>query len=55
MREFLSDANVEYEDPAQPSRVFAPAGLFPTAAERELGAEWKNLPADQRLEHSARH
>src|SRR6478672_8186311 len=48
-------ANVEFEDPAQPSRVFAPAGLFPTAAERELEAEWKKLPADQRLEHSARH
>jgi len=48
-------ANVEFEDPAQPSRVFAPAGVFPTAAERELEAEWKKLPADRRLEHSARH
>ncbi|MDN3935560.1 carbon starvation CstA family protein [Arthrobacter sp. YD4] len=48
-------ANVEYEDPAQPSRVFAPAGVFPTPAERELQAEWDKLPADRRLEHSARH
>lgn len=45
-------ANVEHEDPPQASRVFAPAGLRPTAAERELMAEWNKLPAELRLEQS---
>ena len=30
------------EDPAVASRVFAPAGIIPTAAEREVLAEWKD-------------
>jgi carbon starvation protein len=47
--------NAEHEDPAQPSRVFAPAGFIPTAAERELAAEWNTLPAGQRLEKSGHH
>lgn len=38
------------EDPAVPSRVFAPAGLVPTTAERGLAAEWAKVPADIRLE-----
>jgi carbon starvation protein len=29
--------------------------LIPTAAERELMAEWNKLPADLRLEKSAHH
>jgi len=40
------------EDPAVPSRVFAPAGLVPTTAERELAAEWENVPAEARLERA---
>lgn len=40
------------EDPAVPSRVFAPAGLVPTTAERELAAKWANVPADARLERA---
>ncbi|MHC6228431.1 carbon starvation CstA family protein [Arthrobacter sp. MMS24-T111] len=42
-------ATTDNEDPAVPSRVFAPAGLVPTAAERGLGAEWDKVPADARL------
>ena len=47
--------NVEHEDPAQASRVFAPAGFVPTAAERDLVAEWNQLPAGERLEKSGHH
>jgi carbon starvation protein len=47
--------NAEHEDPAQASRVFAPAGFIPTAAERDLVAEWNTLPAGQRLEKSGHH
>src|SRR6476619_2509292 len=35
--------NAENEDPARASRVFAPAGFVPTAAERDLVAEWNQL------------
>ncbi|GAB3604899.1 carbon starvation CstA family protein [Conyzicola nivalis] len=38
-------ASESSEDPAVQSKVFAPAGLIPTAAERELQAEWDKLPA----------
>ncbi|CAM3259874.1 Carbon starvation protein A [Arthrobacter ulcerisalmonis] len=43
------------EDPAIPSKVFAPAGLFPTAAEKELMAEWDKVPASQRFERAGHH
>jgi carbon starvation protein len=43
---------MDNEDPAVPSRVFAPAGLVPTTAERELAAEWAKVPADARLERA---
>ncbi|MET1086032.1 MAG: carbon starvation CstA family protein [Arthrobacter sp.] len=43
------------EDPAIPSRVFAPAGLIPTPAERELMAEWDKVPADVRFERAGHH
>jgi carbon starvation protein len=46
--------NTDHEDPARASRVFAPAGLIPTPAERELMAQWDKLPAEQRFE-TARH
>jgi carbon starvation protein len=42
--------NADHEDEVRPSRVFAPAGLFPTAAERELMAEWDKMPAGPRFE-----
>jgi carbon starvation protein len=47
-------ATTDNEDPAVPSRVFAPAGLVPTTAERELAAEWDRVPAGARFER-ARH
>ena len=43
------------EDPAVPSRGFAPAGLIPTPAERELMAEWNKLPAELRFEKAGHH
>jgi len=48
-------ANRDHEDEARPSRVFAPAGLIPTPAERELTAEWNKLPADLRFEKARHH
>jgi carbon starvation protein len=48
-------ANTDNEDPALPARVFAPSGLVPTAAERELMATWNRLPADQRAEKAGHH
>lgn len=47
--------NADHEDTPQPSRVYAPAGLIPTPAERELMAEWTRLPADQRFERAGHH
>jgi len=43
------------EDPARPSRVFAPAGLIPTPAERQLLAEWEKVPAERRFERAGHH
>jgi carbon starvation protein len=44
--------NQDNEDPARPSRVFAPAGLVPTPAEKELLAEWDKVPAELRFERA---
>jgi len=38
------------EDPAVPSRIFAPAGLVATPAEKELQAQWDALPGKRRRE-----
>lgn len=43
------------EDPARPSRVFAPAGLVPTPSERQLLAEWEKVPAELRFERAGHH
>ncbi len=48
-------AHADHEDPAVPSRSYAPAGFIPTAAERELMAEWNKLPAELRLEKAGHH
>ena len=48
-------AVVDNEDPALPSRVFAPAGLVPTPAERELMADWDKVPAELRFERAGHH
>ncbi|MBT2595163.1 carbon starvation CstA family protein [Arthrobacter sp. ISL-72] len=59
VRAFRNDAagaaHTDHEDPAVPSRSYAPAGLIPTPAEREIMAEWNKLPPDLRLEKSAHH
>ena len=47
--------NVNNEDRPHPSRVFAPAGLIPTPAERELMAAWNKLPAEMRIERAGHH
>jgi len=47
--------SVDHEDQARPSRVFAPAGLISTPAERELMAEWNEVPADLRFEKARHH
>lgn len=47
--------NVNNEDRPHPSRVYAPAGLIPTPAERELMSEWSKLPADMRVERAGHH
>lgn len=44
--------NEDNEDQARPSRVFAPAGVIPTPAEKELVAEWNKLPAELRFERA---
>lgn len=31
---------IDTEDPAKPSKIFAPSGLMPTKAERDLQVEW---------------
>jgi carbon starvation protein len=48
-------AHTDHEDPAVPSRVYAPSGFIPTPAERELAAEWNKLPAELRLEKPVHH
>jgi len=48
-------ASTSNEDPALPSRVFAPAGPAPTASERELMTQWDQLPANQRAEKAGHH
>jgi carbon starvation protein len=47
--------HTDHEDPAVPSRVYAPSGFIPTPAERELAAEWNKLPAELRLEKPVHH
>ena len=48
-------AHTDHEDPAVPSRVYAPSGFIPTPSERELVAEWNKVPAEQRLEKPVHH
>lgn len=48
-------ATQDTEDPARPSRVFAPAGLVPTPSERQLLAQWEKVPAELRFERAGHH
>jgi carbon starvation protein len=45
----------DHEDPVYPSRVYAPAGLIPSASERALLEEWKKVPAEKRFERAGHH
>jgi carbon starvation protein len=51
-RAYRSGSDATSEDPAVPSRRFAPAGLFATKAEKRLEAEWAALPAEDRVTRS---
>lgn len=48
VRAVANGGGADSEDPAVPSRRFAPAGLIPTAPERELEKEWEPLLAEER-------
>jgi carbon starvation protein len=45
IRAFRTGGGPSAEDPAVPSRMFAPAGFLPTPAERDIQAQWDALPA----------
>ena len=44
-RAYRTGSNATSEDPAVPSRIFAPAGFISTPAEKKLQGEWDALPA----------
>lgn len=46
VKAFRATEVIDNEDPAVPSRRFAPAGLFPTPEERALEKEWNALPEE---------
>ncbi|PPG43275.1 carbon starvation CstA family protein [Pseudoclavibacter sp. RFBA6] len=47
-RAMRGDLGQSTEDPATPSRLYAPAGFLPTKTERELQRQWDAVPADKR-------
>nr|WP_251041569.1 carbon starvation CstA family protein [Arthrobacter sp. ISL-30] len=55
LRSIRDGGGHSHEDPGRPSRVYAPAGLIPTPAERELMAEWAKVPLEKRLETPRHH
>lgn len=48
-------AVVNTEDPRVESRIYAPSGLVPSAAEKALMQQWLALPAAQRPAHAGGH
>ncbi|NYE96252.1 carbon starvation protein [Psychromicrobium silvestre] len=51
-RAFRDRTVTSNEDPAVRSKIFAPAGLIASAAEKEIQAEWDALPeAERRVSH----
>jgi carbon starvation protein len=50
LKAFRDGGGRSHEDAPRPSRVFAPSGLIPTAAERELAAAWAKVPATKLLD-----
>jgi carbon starvation protein len=51
-RAYRTGSDATSEDPASPSRRYAPAGLFATKAEKRLEAEWSDLPTRDRVTRS---
>jgi carbon starvation protein len=50
--EAAGEAADEHEDPAVPSRIYAPSGFVPTPAEKELAQQWaETVPARPRGHH----
>ena len=47
VRSYRTRGLPENEDPRVESRIYAPAGIILTPAEKDLEAQWKALPADQ--------
>ncbi|PFG40282.1 carbon starvation protein [Georgenia soli] len=54
VRSFRTRGVAENEDPRVESRIYAPSGLMPTPAEKELEARWAALPPELQP-HRARH
>ena len=48
VRSYRSGGAPSGEDPAVPSRTFAPAGFFATEEEKRIQAEWDALPEDKK-------
>ena len=48
VRSYRSGGAPSAEDPAVPSRTFAPAGFLATPQEKELQAQWDALPEDKK-------
>jgi carbon starvation protein len=46
LRTLRSHVTVDTEDPAVPSRIYAPSGLIATKAEKSLQAQWASLQAE---------
>jgi carbon starvation protein len=50
--EAADEAADEHEDPAVPSRIYAPSGFVPTPAEKALAQQWaETVPARPRGHH----
>lgn len=48
VRSYRSGGAPSAEDPAVPSRIFAPSGFFGTPLEKKIEAQWKALPQDKK-------
>jgi carbon starvation protein len=51
IRAARGDVGVSTEDPRVESRIFAPATLIPTPAEKELEKEWEKVPVTRPVRH----
>ncbi|WP_313814800.1 carbon starvation CstA family protein [Glutamicibacter sp.] len=46
----INGGGKDTEDPAIPSKIYAPAGIISTPAEKELAAQWKTVPPEQQIQ-----